>query len=111
MIITRFAPSPTGDLHIGGVRTALFNYAYAKKHNGKFLIRIEDTDLERSTKEYEKNILDSLHSIGLIPDGNPNGVLSINFSVHRSNEEADGKLTAPLFSVMIQRLLKKLTAP
>ena len=66
MIITRFAPSPTGDLHIGGVRTALFNYAYAKKHNGKFLIRIEDTDLERSTKEYEKNILDSLHSIGLI---------------------------------------------
>ena len=71
MIITRFAPSPTGELHIGGVRTALFNYAYAKKHNGKFLIRIEDTDLERSTKEYEKNILDSLHSIGLIPDGNP----------------------------------------
>lgn len=71
MIITRFAPSPTGELHIGGVRTALFNYAYAKKHNGKFLIRIEDTDLERSTKEYEKNILDSLHSIGLTPDGNP----------------------------------------
>ena len=68
MIITRFAPSPTGDLHIGGVRTALFNYAMQKKHNGKFLIRIEDTDLERSTKEYEKNILDSLHSIGLIAD-------------------------------------------
>jgi len=71
MIITRFAPSPTGELHIGGVRTALFNYAYAKKHNGKFLIRIEDTDLERSTKEYEKNILDSLHSIGLVADGDP----------------------------------------
>ena len=51
--VTRFAPSPTGELHIGGVRTALFNYAYAKKKNGKFLIRIEDTDLERSTKEYE----------------------------------------------------------
>ena len=71
MIITRFAPSPTGELHIGGVRTALFNYAYAKKHNGKFLIRIEDTDLERSTKEYEKNILDSLYSIGLVADGDP----------------------------------------
>ena len=71
MIITRFAPSPTGELHIGGVRTALFNYAYAKKHNGKFLIRIEDTDLERSTKEYEKNILDSLHSIGLVADADP----------------------------------------
>jgi glutamyl-tRNA synthetase len=71
MIITRFAPSPTGELHIGGVRTALFNYAYAKKNNGKFLIRIEDTDLERSTKEYEKNILDSLSSIGLKSDENP----------------------------------------
>ena len=55
--VTRFAPSPTGELHIGGVRTALFNYVYAKKKNGKFLIRIEDTDLERSTKEYENNIL------------------------------------------------------
>jgi glutamyl-tRNA synthetase len=53
------------------VRTALFNYAYAKKNNGKFLIRIEDTDLERSTKEYEKNILDSLSSIGLKSDENP----------------------------------------
>ena len=70
-IVTRFAPSPTGELHIGGVRTALFNYAYAKKKNGKFLIRIEDTDLERSTKEYENNILESLNSIGLIPDQDP----------------------------------------
>ena len=70
-VITRFAPSPTGTLHIGGVRTALFNYVYAKKHSGKFLVRIEDTDRERSTKEYEKNILDSLDSIGLSPDENP----------------------------------------
>jgi glutamyl-tRNA synthetase len=70
-IITRFAPSPTGTLHIGGVRTALFNYVYAKKHSGKFLVRIEDTDRERSTKEFEKNILDSLDSIGLSPDEKP----------------------------------------
>ena len=70
-VITRFAPSPTGTLHIGGVRTALFNYAYAKKHSGKFLVRIEDTDRERSTKEFEKNILDSLDSIGLSPDEKP----------------------------------------
>ena len=70
-VITRFAPSPTGTLHIGGVRTALFNYVYAKKHSGKFLVRIEDTDRERSTKEFEKNILDSLDSIGLSPDENP----------------------------------------
>jgi glutamyl-tRNA synthetase len=67
-VVTRFAPSPTGTLHIGGVRTALFNYVYAKKYDGLFLVRIEDTDRERSTKEFEKNILDSLHSIGLSPD-------------------------------------------
>jgi glutamyl-tRNA synthetase len=70
-VITRFAPSPTGTLHIGGVRTALFNYAYAKKYNGLFLVRIEDTDRARSTKEFEKNILDSLNSIGLSPDLEP----------------------------------------
>ena len=70
-VITRFAPSPTGTLHIGGVRTALFNYVYAKKHSGKFLVRIEDTDRERSSKEFEKNILDSLDSIGLLPDEKP----------------------------------------
>ena len=70
-VITRFAPSPTGTLHIGGVRTALFNYAYAKKYNGLFLVRIEDTDRARSTKEFEKNILDSLDSIGLSPDLEP----------------------------------------
>ena len=70
-VVTRFAPSPTGTLHIGGVRTALFNYVYAKKYDGLFLVRIEDTDRERSTKEFEKNILDSLNSIGLCPDLDP----------------------------------------
>jgi glutamyl-tRNA synthetase len=70
-VITRFAPSPTGTLHIGGVRTALFNYVYAKQNDGLFLVRIEDTDKDRSTKEFEKNILDSLSSIGLSPDKEP----------------------------------------
>ena len=70
-VITRFAPSPTGTLHIGGVRTALFNYVYAKQNDGLFLVRIEDTDRERSTKEYEKDILDNLSSIGLSPDQKP----------------------------------------
>ncbi len=70
-VITRFAPSPTGTLHIGGVRTALFNYVYAKQNDGLFLIRIEDTDRERSTKKYEKDILDNLSSIGLSPDQKP----------------------------------------
>ncbi len=70
-VVTRFAPSPTGTLHIGGVRTALFNYVYAKQNDGLFLVRIEDTDKERSTKEFEKNILDNLSSIGLNPDQKP----------------------------------------
>ena len=69
--VTRFAPSPTGALHIGGVRTALFNYVYAKQNKGKFLIRVEDTDVERSTKEYEDNILKGLSDIGIDPDEPP----------------------------------------
>ena len=70
-VVTRFAPSPTGTLHIGGVRTALFNYVYSKQNDGLFLIRIEDTDKERSTKEFEKNILENLSSIGLSADEEP----------------------------------------
>ena len=65
MIITRFAPSPTGFLHIGGVRTALFNWLYAKNNYGKFLLRIEDTDRERSSKEAVKKIVDGLKWVGL----------------------------------------------
>lgn len=64
-IRVRFAPSPTGFLHIGGVRTALFNYLYARQQDGKFLLRIEDTDRQRSTPEFEKEILDSLKWLGL----------------------------------------------
>ncbi|MFH1825589.1 MAG: glutamate--tRNA ligase [Candidatus Firestonebacteria bacterium] len=60
MIRVRFAPSPTGNLHIGGVRTALFNFLFAKNNNGKFILRIEDTDTLRSKKEYEDNIIESL---------------------------------------------------
>ena len=59
-VITRFAPSPTGYLHIGGARTALFNWLYAKANNGKFLLRIEDTDRERSTPEATAAILKGL---------------------------------------------------
>ena len=60
-----------GTLHIGGVRTALFNFVYSRQNNGKFLVRIEDTDRERSTKEFENNILENLSSIGLDPDEKP----------------------------------------
>ncbi|MBN4016497.1 glutamate--tRNA ligase [Rhodospirillaceae bacterium AH-315-P19] len=69
--ITRFAPSPTGYLHIGGARTALFNWLYARHHGGSFLLRIEDTDRLRSTKEAVDAIFDGLHWLGLDADEEP----------------------------------------
>src|ERR1700731_1531582 len=68
-VVTRFAPSPTGFLHIGGARTALFNWLYAKKHGGKMLLRIEDTDRERSTEPAIAAILDGLKWLGVDWDG------------------------------------------
>jgi glutamyl-tRNA synthetase len=70
-IRVRFAPSPTGKLHIGGARTALFNWAYARRHGGAFLLRIEDTDAERSTEEYERAILEGLRWLGIDWDEGP----------------------------------------
>ena len=71
MIRTRFAPSPTGYLHIGGARTALFSWAYARKHGGKFVLRIEDTDRERSTKQSTEAILEGMEWLGLDYDEGP----------------------------------------
>ncbi len=68
MIKTRFAPSPTGHLHIGGLRTAIFNYLYAKKNSGHFILRIEDTDKERSKEKYASAILEALKWCGLLWD-------------------------------------------
>ena len=68
---TRFAPSPTGFLHIGGARTALFSWAYARKHGGKFILRIEDTDVARSTPEAVQAILDGMNWLGLNWDEGP----------------------------------------
>jgi glutamyl-tRNA synthetase len=68
---TRFAPSPTGFLHIGGARTALFSWAYARRHGGSFVLRIEDTDLERSTKESVEAILEGLSWLGIDWDEGP----------------------------------------
>ena len=64
-VATRFAPSPTGPLHIGGVRTALFNWLYSKNQNGEFYLRVEDTDKERSKEEYKNQIIKSLKWIGI----------------------------------------------
>ena len=68
---TRFAPSPTGMLHIGGVRTALFCWLYARRHGGTFILRIEDTDRERSTPEAVQAILDGMQWLGLDHDEGP----------------------------------------
>ncbi|MES2012301.1 MAG: glutamate--tRNA ligase [Pseudomonadota bacterium] len=71
IVRTRFAPSPTGFLHIGGARTALFSWAFAKKHGGDFILRIEDTDVARSTPEAVQAILDGMHWLGLDYDEGP----------------------------------------
>ena len=65
MIRTRFAPSPTGYLHLGGARTALYSWAYARRHGGKFILRVEDTDLERSTDLSVRAILDGMQWLAL----------------------------------------------
>lgn len=71
MIRTRFAPSPTGYLHIGGLRTALYSYLYAKKTGGRFILRIEDTDRERLVEGSVENILKTMKETGLIYDEGP----------------------------------------
>ena len=78
MVVTRFAPSPTGYLHIGGARTALFNWLLARKTGGRFLLRIEDTDQKRNTPEAAKQVMDDLRWLGIEWDegpevGGPNG--------------------------------------
>ena len=90
----RFAPSPTGQLHLGGARTALFNYLFAKRSKGKFLLRIEDTDRERSRHEYVEQILDSLSWLGLDNDDEP------IFQSSRSDR----------YSEIVERLLANRTA-
>ncbi|MDF2431307.1 MAG: glutamyl-tRNA synthetase [Mucilaginibacter sp.] len=80
----RFAPSPTGGLHLGGVRTVLFNYLFAKKHKGDFILRIEDTDQNRYVEGAESYILDCLQWCGLVPDESP--VVGGRFAPYRQSE-------------------------
>ncbi|HEV8666763.1 MAG TPA: glutamate--tRNA ligase family protein, partial [Candidatus Paceibacterota bacterium] len=70
-VVTRFPPSPTGYLHIGSVRTALFNYLFAEHNKGHMVFRFEDTDLERSKVEFEKDIINGMQWLGLALDANP----------------------------------------
>jgi glutamyl-tRNA synthetase len=82
LVATRFAPSPTGPLHIGGVRTALFNWLFSKNSKGKFYLRIEDTDKERSKDEFKNQIINSLKWIGVEHDGNEY-IQSKNINKHK----------------------------
>ena len=86
LVATRFAPSPTGPLHIGGVRTALFNWLFSKNNKGKFYLRIEDTDKERSKEEYKKQIIDSLDWIGINQD-DKEYIQSKNINKHKEIAE------------------------
>ena len=83
-IVTRFAPSPTGYLHIGGLRTALFNYLHARKNGGKFLLRIEDTDLTRNSKDAAKAIIKSFEWVGLEHDKSEEAKAQNNGIVYQS---------------------------
>ncbi len=84
----RFAPSPTGPLHMGGVRTALYNYLFAKKHKGDFILRIEDTDQTRYVPGAEQYVKDALEWCGLIPDEGPDN--PGNFGPYRQSERKEG---------------------
>src|SRR4051812_10792246 len=86
-IRVRFAPSPTGPLHMGGVRTALYNYLFAKKHNGDFILRIEDTDQNRFVPGAEQYIIDSLKWCGVLP----NEGVGFNDGPHSPYRQSDRK--------------------
>lgn len=97
----RFAPSPTGNLHVGSVRTAIFNWAFTKADKGTFILRIEDTDQKRSTQAFEKNILEGMNWLGLIPDEGPEqgGMLG----PYRQSE----RITAGLYKQYTQQLIEE----
>ncbi|MCF6318904.1 MAG: glutamate--tRNA ligase family protein, partial [Proteobacteria bacterium] len=90
-VITRFAPSPTGYLHVGGARTALFSYLFARANNGKFILRIEDTDQERSTQASVDAIYEGMEWLGLENDG------EVYFQTQRF----------PQYKVKVQQLLEQ----
>ena len=96
----RFAPSPTGNLHLGTARTALFNWLFARGRNGVFVLRIEDTDSDRSTAEFERSIIEDLAWLGLAWDEGPD--IGGSFGPYRQTERAE----AGLYEQAAQSLLK-----
>src|SRR3989344_4881687 len=100
-IRVRYAPSPTGYFHIGAARTVLFNWLFARKHNGIFVLRIEDTDKERSKPEFEQNIIEGMHWLGFTYDEGimQNGKAQGEFGPYRQSERGD------IYARYIQQLL------
>ena len=93
----RFAPSPTGSLHIGSARTALYNFLYARHNKGTMVLRIEDTDLKRSTSEHDQGIIDDLAWLGLQADEGPD--VGGPFGPYRQSERAH------IYEAAVQQLL------
>lgn len=98
-IRVRFAPSPTGTLHLGSARTALFNYLFARRYGGKFILRIEDTDIQRSSKELEKAIMDDLKAVGIVWDEGPDA--GGELGPYRQSERFN------IYKAQAERLIKK----
>lgn len=101
MVRVRFAPSPTGNLHIGTLRTALFTWLFAKRHQGTFVLRIEDTDSQRSTSEYESNIFEGLSFMGLSYDEGPGGEGS--FGPYRQSERMKEGIYDQYLKVLLEK--------
>ena len=99
-IRTRYAPSPTGYLHIGGARTALFNYLFAKHFNGDFVLRIEDTDVARNVEDGEDSQIDNLTWLGVVPDESPRNPIE-KYGKYRQSEKLDR------YNLLIEQLLKE----
>ena len=102
MVRTRFAPSPTGPLHAGGARTALFNWLYARSSNGTFVLRSEDTDLERSASEYEEALIADLSWLGLDFDEGPHIAVSKGLGGYGPYRQSE---RSALYKDYIDRLL------
>ena len=98
-IRVRFAPSPTGPLHVGGARTALFNYLFAKQNHGKFILRIEDTDLERSEQKWTDEIIEELKWLGISWDEGPD--IDGKFGPYKQSQRLD------IYQKYLEKLLKE----
>ena len=98
----RFAPSPTGELHIGTLRTAIFNWVYTQKNQGTFILRIEDTDLKRSDRKYESGILEGMKWVGLTYDEGPDLSKDGDYGPYRQSE----RIEQGLYKQFAEELIK-----